>query len=208
MRRIGALKKDDDVIGNRTRVKVVKNKMAPPFREVEFDILYGQGISARGRPGRLASEANIVDKSGAWFSFKGERIGQGRERQDVPRRAPRRVQRHRGQDPGALQRAAHRHRRAGRAAPAVEVTDVSDKSDKTRAAAQRAAQAPAPSNRQAPPTRSPRASRGGHGRRGSLAVGRFGAGASARCAMRDRIGTAVVSTEPPRWRERPCSVAP
>jgi recombination protein RecA len=79
IRRIGALKKDEDVIGNRTRVKVVKNKMAPPFKEVEFDILYGHGISREGDLVDLASEANIVDKSGAWFSFGGERIGQGRE---------------------------------------------------------------------------------------------------------------------------------
>ena len=67
------------VIGNRTRVKVVKNKMAPPFREVEFDILYGQGISRSGDLIDLASELNIVEKSGAWFSYNGERIGQGRE---------------------------------------------------------------------------------------------------------------------------------
>src|ERR1041385_6343792 len=79
IRRVGALKKDEDVIGNRTRVKVVKNKMAPPFKEVEFDILYGQGVSKEGDLVDLASEANIVDKSGAWFSFNGERIGQGRE---------------------------------------------------------------------------------------------------------------------------------
>ncbi|HEY5949119.1 MAG TPA: recombinase RecA [Kofleriaceae bacterium] len=79
IRRVGALKKDEDVIGNRTRVKVVKNKMAPPFKEVEFDILYGQGISREGDLVDLASEANIVDKSGAWFSYNGERIGQGRE---------------------------------------------------------------------------------------------------------------------------------
>jgi len=79
IRRIRAIKKEEDVIGNRTRVKVVKNKMAPPFKEVEFDILYGQGISREGDLVDLASEANIVDKSGAWFSFNGERIGQGRE---------------------------------------------------------------------------------------------------------------------------------
>ena len=79
IRRVGALKKDEDVIGNRTRVKVVKNKMAPPFKEVEFDILYGHGISREGDLVDLASDANIVDKSGAWFSFNGERIGQGRE---------------------------------------------------------------------------------------------------------------------------------
>jgi recombination protein RecA len=79
IRRVGAIKKDEDVVGNRTRVKVVKNKMAPPFKEVEFDILYGQGISREGDLVDLASEANIVEKSGAWFSYSGERIGQGRE---------------------------------------------------------------------------------------------------------------------------------
>jgi recombination protein RecA len=79
IRRIGAIKKEEDVIGNRTRVKVVKNKMAPPFKEVEFDILYGQGISREGDLVDLSSDANIVEKSGAWFSYNGERIGQGRE---------------------------------------------------------------------------------------------------------------------------------
>lgn len=79
IRRVGALKKDEDVIGNRTRIKVVKNKLAPPFREVEFDILYGHGISREGDLVDLASEANIVEKSGAWFSYNGERVGQGRE---------------------------------------------------------------------------------------------------------------------------------
>jgi len=86
IRRIGAIKetspaagKDPAVLGNRTRVKVVKNKMAPPFREVEFDILYGQGISRSGDLIDLASDLEIVEKSGAWYSFQGERIGQGRE---------------------------------------------------------------------------------------------------------------------------------
>ncbi len=79
IRRIGAIKDGDAVIGNRTRVKVVKNKVAPPFKEVEFDIMYGQGISREGDVLDLASQENIVDKSGAWFSFGGERIGQGRE---------------------------------------------------------------------------------------------------------------------------------
>ncbi len=79
VRRVGALKDGETVVGNRTRVKVVKNKMAAPFREVEFDILYGQGISRLGDLLDLASEAGIVEKSGAWYSYKGERIGQGRE---------------------------------------------------------------------------------------------------------------------------------
>jgi recombination protein RecA len=79
IRRVGAIKKEEDVVGNRTRVKVVKNKLAPPFKEVEFDILYGQGVSREGDLVDLASDANIIDKSGAWFSFAGERIGQGRE---------------------------------------------------------------------------------------------------------------------------------
>jgi recombination protein RecA len=86
IRRIGAIKeaatidkKEPGVVGNRTRVKVVKNKMAPPFREVEFDILYGQGISRAGDVLDLAAEADVVEKSGAWFSFQGDRIGQGRE---------------------------------------------------------------------------------------------------------------------------------
>jgi recombination protein RecA len=85
IRAIGKIKetaaggKEPAVVGNRTRVKVVKNKLAPPFREVEFDILYGQGISHAGDVIDLATEANIVEKSGAWFSFQGERIGQGRE---------------------------------------------------------------------------------------------------------------------------------
>jgi recombination protein RecA len=79
IRRIGALKEGDAIIGGRTRVKVVKNKMAPPFKEAEFDILYGTGISRDGEIVDLGSEMSIVEKSGAWYSFGGERIGQGRE---------------------------------------------------------------------------------------------------------------------------------
>ncbi|RKH44128.1 recombinase RecA [Corallococcus sicarius] len=79
IRRVGAIKNGDNVVGSRTRVKVVKNKVAPPFKEVEFDIMYGTGISREGDLIDLASNENIVEKSGSWFSFKGERIGQGRE---------------------------------------------------------------------------------------------------------------------------------
>jgi len=79
IRRIGALKDGENVIGNRTRVKVVKNKMAPPFKEVEFDILYGEGISKEGDLVDLAASMNIVEKSGTWYSYKDERIGQGRD---------------------------------------------------------------------------------------------------------------------------------
>jgi len=79
IRRIGALKEGDNVVGGRTRVKVVKNKMAPPFKEAEFDVLYGTGISRDGEIVDLGSEIGVVEKSGAWYSYAGERIGQGRE---------------------------------------------------------------------------------------------------------------------------------
>ncbi len=79
IRRIGAVKEGDVVVGSRTKVKVVKNKVAAPFREAEFDILYGEGISREGDVLDLAVVQNIVDKSGAWYSYQGERIGQGRE---------------------------------------------------------------------------------------------------------------------------------
>jgi recombination protein RecA len=79
IRRIGAIKDRDEVVGNQTRVKVVKNKMAPPFKMIEFDIMYGEGISKMGEILDLGVKANIVEKSGSWFSFNSERIGQGRE---------------------------------------------------------------------------------------------------------------------------------
>ena len=79
IRRIGAIKKGDEVVGNETRVKVVKNKIAPPFKQAEFDIMYGAGISREGEIIDLGVTAGIVDKAGAWFSYSGERIGQGKD---------------------------------------------------------------------------------------------------------------------------------
>jgi recombination protein RecA len=79
IRRIGSIKEKDDVVGNTTRVKVVKNKVAPPFKQVEFDIMYGEGISKTGELVDIGVKAGIVEKSGSWYSFKDERIGQGRE---------------------------------------------------------------------------------------------------------------------------------
>jgi recombination protein RecA len=79
IRRIGSIKSGEQVVGNRTRVKVVKNKMAPPFREIEFDITYGEGVSRTGLLVDMGVEANVIEKSGAWLSYKGERIGQGRD---------------------------------------------------------------------------------------------------------------------------------
>jgi len=79
IRRIGQIKERDEVVGNQTRVKVVKNKLAPPFRQVEFDIMYGEGISKVGELLDLGVKANVVEKSGAWFSYDSQRIGQGRE---------------------------------------------------------------------------------------------------------------------------------
>jgi recombination protein RecA len=79
IRRIGQIKEREEVVGSQTRVKVVKNKVAPPFKQVEFDIMYGEGISKSGELVDLGVKANIVEKSGAWFSYDGQRIGQGRE---------------------------------------------------------------------------------------------------------------------------------
>jgi recombination protein RecA len=79
IRRIAAIKEGDQVVGSRTRVKVVKNKVAAPFRDCEFDIMYGEGISREGDLIDLAVAHNVLEKSGAWFSYKGERVGQGRE---------------------------------------------------------------------------------------------------------------------------------
>jgi recombination protein RecA len=79
IRRVSPIKEGQDIIGNRTKVKVVKNKLAPPFKDVEFDLMYGEGISRTGDLLDMGVTLNIVDKSGSWYSFEGERIGQGRE---------------------------------------------------------------------------------------------------------------------------------
>jgi recombination protein RecA len=79
IRRTGAIKKGDEVIGNETKVKVVKNKVAPPFREAHFDILYGEGISRQGEVVELGVEHKLIEKSGAWYAYKGEKIGQGKD---------------------------------------------------------------------------------------------------------------------------------
>ncbi|MEE9588334.1 MAG: recombinase RecA [Hyphomicrobiaceae bacterium] len=79
IRRIGAIKDRDEVVGNQTRIKVVKNKVAPPYRQVEFDIMYGEGVSKTGELIDLGVKAGVVEKSGAWFSYEGQRVGQGRE---------------------------------------------------------------------------------------------------------------------------------
>jgi recombination protein RecA len=79
IRRIGSIKRGDEVVGNETRVKVVKNKVSPPFREAVFDVLYGEGISREGELVELGVNAKLIDKSGAWYAHKGNRIGQGKD---------------------------------------------------------------------------------------------------------------------------------
>lgn len=96
IRRIGSVKEREEVVGNQTRVKVVKNKMAPPFKQVEFDIMYGEGVSKTGELIDLGVKAGIVEKSGAWFSYNSQRLGQGREkRQALPAGESRTVARNR-----------------------------------------------------------------------------------------------------------------
>jgi recombination protein RecA len=126
IRRTGALKEGDNIIGGRTRVKVVKNKMAPPFKEAEFDILYGTGISRDGEIVDLGSEMGIVEKSGAWYSYGGERIGQGREAakqflRDHPEMAVEIMNK-------AMDKLGIKH-----AAPVVEATVSADKKEKVKA---------------------------------------------------------------------------
>lgn len=107
IRRVGSIKKAEESIGNRTRVRVVKNKLAPPFKEVEFDILYGTGISKTGELVDLGSDLGIIEKSGAWFAYNGDRIGQGRdnarqyllEHEDIARSIEKKIRVHFGLEP-------------------------------------------------------------------------------------------------------------
>ena len=108
IRRIGAIKERDEVVGNQTRVKVVKNKLAPPFKQVEFDIMYGEGISKIGELIDLGVKAGVVEKSGAWFSYDSQRIGQGRENAKTFLKAQ---SRHRRQDRGGDPRECRPDRR-------------------------------------------------------------------------------------------------
>ena len=117
IRRIGQIKDRDQAVGNQTRVKVVKNKVAPPFRVVEFDIMYGEGISKTGELLDLGGRAGVVEKSGSWFSYDSQRIGQGRENAKAYLRSIPRWPARRGRDPRpgrSRRRARHRHRPARR----------------------------------------------------------------------------------------------
>ena len=104
IRRTGSIKKGDEVVGNETKVKVVKNKVSPPFKQADFDILYGEGISREGEIVELGAAAGIVDKSGAWYSYQGEKIGQGkdnsreylRENPDIAREIENKIRAHFG----------------------------------------------------------------------------------------------------------------
>ena len=125
IRRIGAIKERDEVVGNQTRVKVVKNKLAPPFKQVEFDIMYGEGVSKMGEILDLGVKAGIVEKSGAWFSYDSQRLGTGpRELKSLPQGQsrhgrqdrdgdPPELRPDRRADPGRLPRARRRRRGAG-----------------------------------------------------------------------------------------------
>jgi recombination protein RecA len=153
VRRIGAIKeagaegKDPTVVGNRTRVKVVKNKLAAPFREVEFDILYGQGVSRSGEVLDLAADAGLVQKSGAWFSLDGERIGQGRDNARLY------LEQHPALIDKLEQRVLAKHgvQRPGEAAPAVDPkSGDAPAKGKGEAAAEPAAKAPANGSGNAP----------------------------------------------------------
>jgi recombination protein RecA len=133
IRRIGAIKDGDRAVGNRTRVKVVKNKVAPPFRECEFDIMYGEGISREGDVIDLGVINKVVEKSGAWFSYKGERLGQGRENSKQTLR----------DNPEMLQRVENEVRTAlgipVRGAEPVQETETSETPEATNKASRKAA---------------------------------------------------------------------